>query len=66
MELLIGAVIGGILLAVVLMKLIWIVVSGAVDNGVDWLIHTFGNESARAEVEKTWSERGQKNGALRQ
>lgn len=56
MELLIGAVVGGILLAMVLMKLIWTVVSSAVDNGVDWLVHTFGNESARAEVEKKWRE----------
>jgi fatty acid desaturase len=58
MEFLIVAVIGGVLLAFILMKLIWIVVSGAVDNGVDWLIHTFGNESARAEVEEKWRERG--------
>lgn len=52
MELLIVAVIGGVLLAFILMELICVVVSGAVDNGLDCLIHTFGNESARAEVEK--------------
>ena len=60
MELFIAAAVGGVLLAIVLIKLIWIVVSGAVDNGVDWLIHTFGNESARAEVEKKWSERARR------
>ncbi len=54
MELLIAAVIGGILLAIFLMKLIWIVVSGAVDNGLDWLIHTFGNKRAAEDIEEKW------------
>lgn len=57
MELLIAAALGGVLLTFVLFKLIWRIVSSAVDNGVDWLIHSFGNESARAEVEKRWSQR---------
>jgi len=58
MELLIAAVIGGVLLAFILLKLIWIVVSGAVDNGTDWLVHTFGNERAAKEVEEKWRKRG--------
>jgi hypothetical protein len=58
MELLIAPVIGGILLAGVLMTLIWKVVSQAVDNGLDWLIHTFGNEAAAKEVEEKWQRRG--------
>lgn len=58
MELLIAAVIGGVLLALVLLRLIWTVVSAAVDNGLDWLIHTFGNERAAREVEEKWRARG--------
>lgn len=57
MELLIAATIGGVLLATVLMGLIWKVVSAAVENGLDWLIHTFGNERAAREVEERWRKR---------
>ena len=57
MEMIIAGILGGILLAVLLMKLIWIVVSGAVENGLDWLIHTFGNERAAREVEEKWKQR---------
>ncbi len=57
MELLIAAVVGGVLLAAVLMTVIWKVVSRAVDNGLDWLIHTFGNEQAAREVEERWREK---------
>ncbi len=57
MELLIAAVIGGLLLAIVLMRLIWTIVSGAVDNSLDWLIHTFGNENAARRVEEKWRQR---------
>ena len=46
MELIIAGIIGGVLLAVVGMRVIWIVGSRAVDNGLDWLIHNFGNERA--------------------
>jgi hypothetical protein len=28
------------------------IVSGAVENRLDWLIHTFGNESAAREVKE--------------
>jgi hypothetical protein len=56
-ELLITAVIGGVLLAGALMVVIWKVVSGAVDNGLDWLIHKFGNERAAREVEEKWRRR---------
>ena len=57
MELVIAAVVGGVALAVVLMGVIWKVVSRAVDNGLDWLIHTFGNERAAREVEEKWRSR---------
>jgi ribose/xylose/arabinose/galactoside ABC-type transport system permease subunit len=56
-ELLIAAVIGGVLLAGGLMVVIWKVVSGAVENGLDWLIHNFGNERAAREVEEKWRTR---------
>ena len=52
MEMIIAGIIGGVLLAIVLMKLIWSIVSPAVENGTDWLIHTFGNERAAKEVEE--------------
>jgi hypothetical protein len=58
-ELVVAAVIGGVLLAFVLLRLIWTVVSAAVDNGLDWLIHTFGNERAAREVEDKWRARGE-------
>ena len=57
MELLIAAVVGGVLLAVALMVVIWKVVSGAVENGLDWLIHNFGNERAARKVEEKWREK---------
>jgi hypothetical protein len=41
MELLIAAVVGGVVLAIVMLKVIWSVGSRAVDNGLGWL--TFGN-----------------------
>jgi hypothetical protein len=56
-ELLIAAVVGGVLLAAALMAVIWKVISGAVDNGLDWLIHTFGNERAASQVEEKWRQR---------
>lgn len=57
MELIIAAVIGGVLFAAVLMKLIWSVVSPATENLLDWLIHTFGNERAAREIEAKWRDR---------
>jgi hypothetical protein len=54
-ELLIAALIGGVLLAGTLMVVIWKVVSGAVENGLDWLIHTFGNEPAARRIEEKHS-----------
>lgn len=57
MELLIVAVVGGVLLALGMMAVIWKVVSRAVENGLDWLIHTFGNERAALEVEEKWKQR---------
>ena len=54
MELIIGAVVAGVVLAAVLWVLIWKVVGGAVENGLDWLIHNFGNEEAAKRVEEKW------------
>lgn len=54
MELLIGAALAGVALAVVVMVVIWRVVSRAVDNGLDWLIHTFGNDRAASRIEEKW------------
>jgi hypothetical protein len=56
-ELLIAAVVGGILLAIALAAGIWKIVSRAVDNGLDWLIHTFGNEQAAKTIEEKWRSR---------
>jgi hypothetical protein len=57
LELLVVAVIGGVVLAFALLAIIWRVVSRAVDNGVDWLIYYFGNESAAKMVEDKWGRR---------
>lgn len=46
MELLLIAVIGGIFLAVVLLRLIQVVTFRAVDNLIDWLVYTFGSDDA--------------------
>jgi hypothetical protein len=56
-ELLIVAVIGGVVLAIVLAAGIWKIVSRAVDNGLDCLIHTFGNEQAAKIIEQKWRSR---------
>lgn len=60
MKLLIVAVVGGVILALVLSRAIWMVVSRAVDNGLDWLVFNFGNERAAKRVEEKWrqGERG--------
>jgi hypothetical protein len=39
-------------------QVIWSVVAHAVDNGLDWLILTFGNERAASQVEEKWATRG--------
>lgn len=54
MELLIAAVAGGVILALGLARVIWVVVSRAVDNGLDWLVFNFGNEGAAKRVEEKW------------
>lgn len=59
MEFLVGAVVAGIVLAAGLWLLLWRIVSRAVDNGLDWLIHTFGNEEAAKRVEEKWRRRDQ-------
>lgn len=46
MELILVAVFGGVVLALALWKVIWIVVSSAVDNLYRWAIYSFGNEEA--------------------
>lgn len=54
MEFLIAAVVGGVLLSVAVMTVLWKVISRAFDNGLDWLIHTFGNEQAAKRIEEKW------------
>jgi hypothetical protein len=58
-ELLVEAGIAGVLLAIVLLRVTWLVISRAVDNGLDWLIHTFGNERAAQRVGEKWCSKGQ-------
>ena len=65
MELIIAAAIGGLLLATVLMKLVWTVISAAVENGMDWFIHTFGNDRAARQVEEKWEHREQSGDPLK-
>jgi hypothetical protein len=48
-----------VLLAIVLLRVTWLVISRAVDNGLDWLIHTFGNERAAQRVGEKWRSKGQ-------
>jgi hypothetical protein len=50
MELLIAAVVAGIVFAVAIM----VVIYRAVGAAFDWLIYTFGNERAAREVEERW------------
>lgn len=50
MELLIAAVVAGVVFAVIMMVFIYRAVSVA----FDWLIYTFGNERAAKEVEERW------------
>lgn len=54
MELVIGAVVAAVLLGAALWILVWRIVSRAVDNGLDWLIYTFGNEEAVKRVKERW------------
>lgn len=46
MELIIAAIVGGILLAGLLWKVIVLVVGPAVDNLIAWVILNFGNDDA--------------------
>ncbi len=57
MEFLIAAVIGGVALAAALLVVTWRIVSAAVDNGIDWLTHTFGNGGTAREVERSGEKR---------
>jgi hypothetical protein len=34
------------------------IVSAALETGLDWLIHSFGNESAACGVKEKWREKG--------
>ena len=43
MELVLAAIIGGVVLALVLWKVIYLVVGRAVDGLVTWAIYNFGN-----------------------
>lgn len=44
------AVVGGILLAALVMTVIWAIVKPAVGNLFDWIILTFGNDEAVARL----------------
>ena len=46
MEVVVLALLGGAVLAFGLWKLIWVIVSQAVDNFVAWAIYTFGYDQA--------------------
>ena len=46
MELILIALVGGILLALVLGRLIMVITSRAVDNLIDWLVYTFASDEA--------------------
>ena len=46
MELIVAGVIGGLLLALAVWKVIYEVVGRAVDNLIRWSIYNFGNEAA--------------------
>ena len=54
MEFLVAALIGGVVLAAAVTTVLWKVFSSAFDNGLDWLIHTFGNEQAAKRIEEKW------------
>lgn len=57
MELLVAAVVGGVLLALGLFAVILKVVDGAVDHLLDWLVYNFGNERASQRVQEKWRQR---------
>lgn len=57
---LIAAVVGGVALACALVVVIWKIVGAAFDNGLDWLIHSFGNNQAAARVEEKWRRGGRR------
>lgn len=46
MEIVVGGVVGGILLALILWKVIYDVVGSATNNLIRWAIYTFGNDDA--------------------
>ena len=47
------ALLGGLALA----AFVWVMIWKATGNAFDWLIHTFGNERAAAEIEAKWQSR---------
>jgi hypothetical protein len=57
--LIVAGIIGGIALALALALLvaIWKIVSRAVDDGLNWVIHGFGNEAAARHIEEKWRRR---------
>lgn len=48
MELLIAGIVGGVMLALVVFKIIYLIVGPAVDNLISWAVVTFGNDDAVA------------------
>ena len=58
MEFLIAGAIAGVLLAIALFKVIWVVISSAIENLLDWAILHFGNKKAAREVEEKLERKG--------
>ena len=58
MELVLAAVLVGVVLMIAVITVAWKVFSRAFDNGLEWLIHTFGNEQAAKKIEEKWRQRG--------
>lgn len=54
MEILIAVAIAGTLLAVALARVLWMVISRAVDNLIAWAIYNFGNEKAVRRLKDKW------------
>ena len=59
MELVLIAVVGGVLLALVLGRVIMVLTSRAVDNLIDWLVYTFASDDAVKRREREQARRDQ-------
>ncbi len=57
MEILIGLAVVTILLVAAIFIATWKIVGAAVENVLDWLIYTFGNDRAVEQLEEKWRQR---------